>query len=156
MCFGAFEKKDLIGFLLLETRNHTIFMINHFRVLPLFRDLGIGSKLLKQAEDYCINYKKSLLILRANTYDHDIVKLNDFLHINGWNTTSYDFTKYRIYKNTFEDIFINKFFERNLLLEDPYHEFFFNELSKKEIFEVNKKTNLNGNIDLISLVFVQK
>lgn len=149
--FGAFIGKNIIGSILLETLDNKNFTVNIFVVLPMFRNLEIGSTLLKIATKYCKDSGGVNIIIKCNTSDHVLDLVNSFLTKNQLKNLKYEYTKYRIKIEKFQTYFINKFFYGSSKNEiNNYNIYYLNELSRDQINKVNQKAASVDNTYLLS------
>ncbi len=142
-CYGAFYQSNLIGFTTLVEHEKAKYDIKFLEVLPIFRNIGIGSKLLTHIVSFCRFNNGKYIFAKYNSLNHHIKFVEHFFIKNDWNIPSYDYTYYRLPKGLFYNNFIQKHFNKD---ETQAHEDLkvvsLNQLNGKELASIEKKTKL--------------
>lgn len=149
---GAYFKNEIVGCILLQTANFKDFIANYFIVLPVFRDMGVGSTLLEYAVEFCKTNLAEKITLKSNSFDHDIAKLNSFFKKNNWDILNYEYTKYKFRIKDFKELFIKKYYiDSNSSNIDDHIIYHFSQLSKEQIDYINTKAHLIEGLDLFPI-----
>lgn len=113
--FGAFIGNEMIGILSIYDYGN-ISMIVNFYVIPLFRCMGIGTKLLQMAN---LLENTGEFVVKYNSADVDVNQFNSFLYKNNWSSIKYDYSTYELdwRSMTDEEIRAKEFYDIEVLSE---------------------------------------
>lgn len=148
LCIGALLDNEIIGVITARKFENNIYVIDQFYVLPLFRSMGIGSKLIHAMRYELILLSANRMRLKFNSREHSLKPYNKFLNeklkIEPYQTSSL----YRISLKDFHDIFILRYFHKNSSPLDEHNIIF---LSNLEESQIKKKFKLIDNFAPASL-----
>jgi hypothetical protein len=99
--FGAFIGNEMTGVLLLSKSVEGYTHIIYFNVLPLFRCKGIGSALLRLAEEYSVSISSTKMIVKYNSLNHSVERCNNFFTKTGFTQAKYTYTTFRLKRSKF-------------------------------------------------------
>lgn len=135
LCLGALSSEEIIGVMTARRIDENTCAIDHFYVLPIFRSIGVGRKLVVTMEQMLAEYSFDTMRFKFNSKEHSTDLFCKFLAV-VLGVIPYQISSlYRMEVGKLRDIFIKRYFEDDSSPLDGFNVVFLSDLSEMEIKE---------------------
>jgi len=135
LCLGALYGEEIIGVMTARKIDGNTCAIDHFYVLPIFRSIGVGRKLVGAMERMLAGGSFDTMRFKFNSKEHSADLFSKFL-AETLGVSPYQISSlYRIEVGKLRDIFINRYFADGSSPLDGFNVVFLSDLSEAKIKE---------------------